>query len=246
MKELINFIMVFIIISCNGRTDTKTVTNTVAVESLDTISDEGLSDWELFIKHFPRKKSTVARDYAGNVIKEHSLGVLDTRVTSVQQCADAAIRLRAEFFFSRKEYNKIKFKLTSGLEVPFSKWALGYRVKVNGNQAVLVKAQSTNDYSRNNFEEYLKVVMNYAGSASLSRDLPHGNYPKIGDLLVLGGYPGHVVIIIDKKTKNGIDYYLFANSWIPAQDIEIVTGASTGGETIDNYIRECKINCVRL
>ena len=35
---------------------------------------------------------------------------------------------------------------------------------------------------------------------------------------------------------NGVDYYLFANSWIPAQDIEIVTGTSTGGETIDNYI----------
>ena len=107
---------------------------------------------------------------------------------------------------------------------------------VNGNKAILAKTQTTNDYSRSNFEEYLKVIMTYAGSASLSRDLPHSNYPKIGDLLVLGGYPGHVVIIIDKKTKNGVDYYLFANSWIPAQDIEIVTGTSTGGETIDNYI----------
>ena len=107
---------------------------------------------------------------------------------------------------------------------------------VNETKAILVKTQSTNDYSRSNFEEYLKVIMTYAGSASLSRDLPHSNYPKIGDLLVLGGYPGHVVIIIDKKTKNGVDYYLFANSWIPAQDIEIVTGTSTGGETVDNYI----------
>lgn len=228
--------MVLIIISCNGNTNTRTVANTVVKESLDTISDNELSDWELFIKHFPRKKSTVVRDYSGNVIKKHSLGVLDTRITSVQQCADAAIRLRAEFFYSRKEYNEIKFKLTCGLEVPFSKWALGYRVKVKGNEAVLVKAQSTHDYSRSNFEEYLKVVMTYAGSASLSRDLPHSNDPKIGDLLVLGGYPGHVVIIIDKKTRNGVDYYLFANSWIPAQDIEIVTGTSTGGKTIDNYI----------
>lgn len=45
--------MAFIIISCNA--DTKTVANIVVSESLDTISDEGLSDWELFIKHFPRK-----------------------------------------------------------------------------------------------------------------------------------------------------------------------------------------------
>ena len=105
MKKLLIFIMAFIIISCNA--DTKTVANIVVTESLDTISDEGLSDWELFIKHFPRKKSTVVRDYAGNVIKEQSLGVLNTKVTSVQQCADAAIRLRAEFFYSRKEYDNL-------------------------------------------------------------------------------------------------------------------------------------------
>ena len=57
MKKLVifimAFIMAFIIISCNA--DTKTVANIVVTESLDTISDEGLSDWELFIKHFPRK-----------------------------------------------------------------------------------------------------------------------------------------------------------------------------------------------
>ena len=50
MKKLVIFIMAFIIISCNA--DTKTVANIVVTESLDTISDEGLSDWELFIKHF--------------------------------------------------------------------------------------------------------------------------------------------------------------------------------------------------
>lgn len=53
MKKLVIFIMASIVISCN--TDTKTVANIVVTESLDTISDEGLSDWELFIKHFPRK-----------------------------------------------------------------------------------------------------------------------------------------------------------------------------------------------
>lgn len=144
-------------VSCTGNKTTSNKGNdSTAVDSVDS-SDNGLSDWELFIKHFPRKKSTVVRDYAGNVIKEKSLGVLDTRVTSVQECADAAIRLRAEFFYSRKEYDKIKFKLTCGLEVPFSKWALGYRVKVNGNNATLVKTQNTKDYSRENFEEYLKV-----------------------------------------------------------------------------------------
>ena len=47
MKKIVIFIMAFIIISCNA--DTKPVANIVVTESLDTISDEGLSDWELFI-----------------------------------------------------------------------------------------------------------------------------------------------------------------------------------------------------
>ncbi len=61
-------------------------------------------------KNFPRKRSTVVRDYQGNILKTHSLGVLNVRITPVQQCADAAIRLRAEYFYGRKEYAKIHFK----------------------------------------------------------------------------------------------------------------------------------------
>lgn len=199
--------------------------------------------YENYIKNFPRKSSTVVHDYQGNVLKSKSLGVLDVRVTSVQQCADAAIRLRAEYFYSLKEYDKIMFKLTSGLAVPFAKWAVGYHVKVSGNKAVLVKSKTTNDYSRDNFEAYLKCVMNYTGSASLYRNLTHRQgLPHIGDLLVLGGYPGHVVIIIDKKVINGVSYYLFANSWMPAQDIEIISGSSTADKNVGNYV-PIKGNC---
>lgn len=181
--------------------------------------------WESYIKHFPRKSSTTVRDYKGNVLKAHSLGVLNVRINSVQQCADAAIRLRAEYFYGKKEYDKISFKLTNGYEVPFAKWALGYRLKVDGNKTSLVRAKKVRDYSRNNFESYLYTIMYYAGSASLYRDMQSvRGLPQIGDLLILPGYPGHVVIVMDKKVINGTNYYLFANSWIPAQDIEIISG----------------------
>lgn len=192
--------------------------------------------WEDYIKHFPRKVSTVVKDYQGNVLKRSSLGVLNTRINPVQQCADAAIRLRAEYFYSKKQYDKISFKLTCGLEVPFSKWALGYRVKVTGNNATLIKRKNTKDYSRNNFEDYLVTVMTYAGSASLYRDLRSRNgLPRIGDLFIIPGYPGHVVIVIDRKIINGVNYYLFANSWIPAQDIEIISGTNPHKKNIGNY-----------
>ena len=180
-----------------------------------------------FIKHFPRKSSTVVRDYKGNVLKTKSLGVLDISVSELQQCADAAIRLRAEYLYKEKMYSQIQFKLTSGLNVPFEKWANGWRVKVSGNSARLVKSRNeTNNYSRQNFDAYLQVIMMYAGSASLDRDLKirNGETPQVGDMLILGGFPGHVVIIVDEMVKDGIHYYKFAQSWIPAQDIEIVLG----------------------
>lgn len=193
--------------------------------------------WESYIKNFPRKRSAVVRDYKGNVLKTHSLGVLDVRINAVQQCADAAIRLRAEYFYGRKEYGRIRFKLTCGLEVPFSKWALGYRVKVVGNDAVLVASSpKKKDYSRANFERYLQTVMYYAGSASLYRDMQSvRGLPEIGDALIIPGFPGHVVIVMDKKVVNKTNYYLFANSWIPAQDIEIISGNNPAKKNLGNY-----------
>lgn len=193
--------------------------------------------WENYIKNFPRRQSTVVKDYKGNIVKTHSLGVLDTRINSVQQCADAAIRLRAEYFYSKKEYNKISFNLTNGIEVSFDKWAKGYRLSDSWNKIIhFYQRNGRKGYDRANFESYLKAVMLYAGSASLYRDLKSSNkLPNIGDLLIIPGYPSHVVIIIDKKTIKGVNYYLFANSWIPAQDIEIINGKNSKYKNIGIY-----------
>lgn len=190
-----------------------------------------------FVKHFPRKNSTVVRDYRGRILKVKSLGVLDLSVTELQQCADAAIRLRAEYLYRKKSYSQIQFKLTCGLNVPFDKWANGWRVEVIGNDARLVKEKNeTANYSRQNFDDYLQVVMKYAGSASLNRDLKLRNgLPRVGDMLVLGGHPGHVVIIVDEMVRNNVHYYKFAQSWIPAQDIEIVLGHNNLKQNYGNW-----------
>ena len=48
----------------------------------------------------------------------------------LQQCADSVIRLYAEYYYKQKKYNKIKFHLTNGFEVDFSRWGQGMRVKM--------------------------------------------------------------------------------------------------------------------
>ena len=112
-----------------------------------------------YIKYFPRKSSTVVRDYKGNILKTHSLGVLDVRINSVQQCADAAIRLRAEYFYSRKEYTKIEFRLTNGVIVCFDDWAKGYRLHKSSKCITFSQKNGRKGYDRANFEKYLFEVM---------------------------------------------------------------------------------------
>ena len=59
----------------------------------------------------------------------------------LQQCADAVIRLRGEYFYSLKQYEKISFKLTNGFEVNYTEWMSGKRIKVVGNKTSWYKAK---------------------------------------------------------------------------------------------------------
>lgn len=221
MKYII-LVLISFLVSCSK---TKIEPNSIQVDTL--------SEWENYIQNFPRKSTTAVRDFQGNVISNASYGVLNVRVNSVQQCADAAIRLRAEYFYQKKEYDSIQFKLTNEVNIPFSKWAKGYRL--NQTKTKLIQTKAETDFSRNNFEKYLQTVMTYAGTYSLHRDLKPTWPPKVGDVLVIPGFPGHAVILIKKMVVDGTNYYAFAQSWMPAQDIEIVYGHCLGYKNIRNY-----------
>ena len=52
----------------------------------------------------------------------------------LQQCADAVMRLRAEYLWAQKRYGEIKFNFTNGFPAEYKKWAEGNRIKVTGNK----------------------------------------------------------------------------------------------------------------
>lgn len=117
----------------------------------------------------------------------------------LQQCADAVIRLRAEYLWKYKRYADIKFNFTSGFTAEYKKWAEGNRIKVNGNQVQWYASGKGVDYSYKTFRNYLDMVFMYAGTASLSRELPAVPYTSLqpGDVFIKGGSPGHAVIVMD-------------------------------------------------
>src|SRR6185369_10767305 len=55
----------------------------------------------------------------------------------LQQCADAVMRLRAEYFFSRDEMDSLRFRATDGTDLSFAKWMKGERYQLKGNRLVV-------------------------------------------------------------------------------------------------------------
>lgn len=147
---------------------------------------------------------------------------------NLQQCADAIIRLRAEYFYARKSYDSISFPLTNGFEVPYRLWRSGHRVQVKGGQCSWKKVSAPSD-SYAGFRAYLNFVFNYAGTISLNKQL----HPRkladisIGDVFITGGSPGHAIIVLDMAVnKQGQKVFLLAQSYMPAQDIHILKNYS--------------------
>lgn len=150
---------------------------------------------------------------------------IDTGSQDLQQCADAVIRLRAEYLFWRGDLVDIAFNFTSGDRARFDTWIEGYRPKVRGDEVEWhLRAQPNASYD--NFKNYLKTVFTYAGSYSLAQELralEDGEQVEPGDVFIQGGFPGHAMIVADVASQpGGQRALLLAQSYMPAQDVHIV------------------------
>lgn len=151
--------------------------------------------------------------------------VIDVEIgkQNLHQCADAIMLLRAEYLYSKKEYNKINFHFTSGFEAKYSKWIEGYRINVQGKGAYVKKANPSNTYK--DFKNYMNIVFSYCGTLSLEKEMKLQNLDKmkIGDVFIKGGSPGHAVIIVDMaENEKGEKIFMLAQSYMPAQQTQIL------------------------
>ncbi len=156
---------------------------------------------------------------------------LDVGNRDLQQCADAVIRLRAEYLFEQKRYADIHFNFTNGFKAEYTRWRRGERIRVEENR-VYWTAGNAPSGSYADFRKYLDVVFAYAGTASLEREL-HAAEPTAllpGDVWIKGAYPGHAVIVLDvvEQPGNGERRFLLAQSYIPAQEIHVLLNPADG------------------
>lgn len=142
----------------------------------------------------------------------------------LQQCADACIRLRAEYLWKHKRYDEIHFNLTNGFRMDYSKWRDGNRLKVDGNKTWWERsAEPSSSYQT--FRNYLDKVFMYAGTLSIEKELKSVKLENLeaGDVFVIGGSPGHAAMVADVAVdSNGGKIFLLVQGYMPAQEIHII------------------------
>ncbi len=197
------------------------------------------SKWLLDLELYPQGHET--RYYNGDVKYNSSqicVGVLKMDLvgaftkggkevpSDLQQCADACIRLWAEYLWKNKQYEKIHFKGGNGFVYEYTKWAAGYRVHFDKNWHATWSKDAQPDHSYATFRKYLSLVFTYCGTLTLSKELKKAEATDLrpGDILIYGGSPGHALTVMDvlRNKKTGQLRVMFSQSYMPAQEIEIL------------------------
>ncbi|ASZ11760.1 DUF4846 domain-containing protein [Chitinophaga pendula] len=182
-----------------------------------------------WLRKLPLKTNNTVYLFNGHPKRNQTaqFAVLDISVGNkdLQQCADAVIRLRAEFLYQQGAIDRIAFHATDGTLLDYKSWTKGYRFKLHNNRLSKVMMATPAD-NRASFLNYLETVFSFAGTQSLARDLSRITglqHIQPGDVFIKGGTPGHAVIVMDVATdKNGHKAFLLAQSYMPAQDIHIL------------------------
>ncbi len=168
--------------------------------------------WESFLQNLPLKAhGSQVKLYDGTLKSNTSayLAVVDLPIgnRNLHQCADAIMRLRADFFNAQEKYSEIEFLFVSGTRSNYKTW-LGTRPP-----------------NAKNYWAYLENVFNLASTLSLDKQLIHKEIDQlqIGDVFIKGGSPGHAVIVVDKCTNaKGEVKFMLAQSYMPAQETQIL------------------------
>ena len=226
------FYFLFLFACCNNNTAEKNVNQKITKKDIDkksqnefahikniplpegferlSITDNSFAE---YLQNVPLKKDKTVYLFDGSEkINQHAqFAVLSITVgqKNLQQCADAVMRLRAEYLFANKRYEEIRFTDNNGKEYNFKP-----------------------PYTTEHFKVYLNVVFGMCGSASLVKQLKTVKQfydIKAGDVLIRGGFPGHAVIVMDVAINADLKkIYLLAQSYMPAQDIHVLLNPLDG------------------
>ncbi|MDB5210892.1 MAG: hypothetical protein JWQ30_1719 [Sediminibacterium sp.] len=174
-----------------------------------------------YLRNLPLRKDKTVYLYNKQPKSDQSLhyAVIDisTGDRDLQQCADAVMRLRAEYFYGKKLYDSIRIPKDNHTVYQFSQF---------------LKNNPTNE--KEAFRKFMEIVFINCGSYTLEQQLKSvKNITDMqpGDVFVKGGAPGHAEIVVDMaiNKQTGKKIYLLAEGYMPAQDIHILLNPLNSG-----------------
>lgn len=173
----------------------------------------GTGSFGYWLRNIKLKKDNTVYLYNGktkpNQSAQYAVADIPVGKKDLQQCADAVMRLRAEYLFDQKRFSEIVFSDNSGKKYSWKGGADPF-----------------------SFPQYLERVFGMCGTASLEKQLKPLSVKNIkpGDVFIKGGFPGHAMMVADvAKNKNGKTLYMLIQSYMPAQDIHIVKNPAIPG-----------------
>ncbi|MBM3185470.1 MAG: hypothetical protein FJZ67_04155 [Bacteroidetes bacterium] len=246
-KLILPFSLIFLILSCSQNKSQKNISENDISSEMDssknisktnpngltintrfnlpngfTRVENGSNSFENYLQNLPLKKDGSLTHLYNGSIKENTgiyLAVVDLPIgkKDLHQCADAVMRLRAEYLFSQKKYDEISFLTASGKQFKYVTW-------LNGKEP-----------NKINFWNYLEALFNVANTTSLNKQLKSKPIQKleIGDVFIYpwqGQMPGHAIIVVDKCINSeGKVKFMLAQSFMPAQEIQILNNPNENG-----------------
>ncbi len=199
--------------------------------------DEAAGSFGAFLRGLPlRPAGTEVLTHDGATLREGNdpriaaVVELDVGRRDLQQCADTAIRLHAEWLWSSGREDAIGYHFTSGDLSTWSRHRAGERPVIDG-QRVSWERRAAASSGRASFRAWLDLVFSYAGTVSLARTaatIPREDL-RPGDVFVLPGGPGHAILVLDvARSAEGRRVALLGQGFMPAQDAHVLAASPRG------------------
>jgi hypothetical protein len=149
---------------------------------------------------------------------------LDVGSRDLQQCADAVMRLFAEWRWSQGRAREVSFQSGFGA-IPWARFLGGAEPHYDGERVSWVTSRRRAREDHASFRRYLDVVFTWANTGSLDRQAAHPEPDDLrpGDFFVLPGNPGHTVLVLDMaRDDRGRRMALVGQSFMPAQRFQVL------------------------
>jgi hypothetical protein len=205
------------------------LSNVSIVKNIHNKLNRDTNSWAYFLQHLPEVNGPVL-NYKGQPVvdqgKHFSILTYDVGTQDLQQCADALMRLRAEYLFNQNRADEIGFHFVSGQLYRFADYCKGVKPIPKG-QSVQFVTGAVATKTHQSLRRYLDIVYTYASTISLAKELKNTDEFEMGTVIISPGSPGHCFIIADEATtSDGGKVFKLVEGYTPAQSIYVLRNVS--------------------